>query len=221
MTPPPSQIQVGERIRQLRTGRGLSVRTLAAATGFSPSFISQAEHGQVSPSIASLERIAAALGVTLGRFFTESAPTPAAVVRVTERQEITSSWSRGTIEALGPIGGRRMLEPILITLLPGGRSGNRLHEALGELFAFVCDGEVTLTLPESNYALRQGDAVSIAAGTPHQWENTAPSPAQMHHDTYCCSDPHPLYPGDAGAVEDGQHNSATLLWRSTPSSPGL
>jgi transcriptional regulator with XRE-family HTH domain len=179
MTPSSSQRQVGERIRQLRTGCGLSVRTLAATTGFSPSFISQVEHGQVSPSIASLERIAAALGVTLGGFFTPSAPGPAAVVRATERQEITSSWSRGTIEALGPTGGRRMLEPILITLLPAGRSGNRLHAALGEQFAFVCDGEVTLTLPESTYVLRSGDAVSIVTATPHQWENTTASPARV------------------------------------------
>ena len=101
------------------------------------------------------------------------------MVRATERQEITSSWSRGTIEALGPVGGRRMLEPILITLLPAGRSGNRLHAALGEQFAFVCDGEVTLTLPESTYALQSGDAVSIVTATPHQWENTASSPARV------------------------------------------
>jgi transcriptional regulator with XRE-family HTH domain len=179
MTLPSSQRQVGERIRQLRTGRGLSVRTLAATTGFSPSFISQVEHGQVSPSIASLERIAAALGMTLGGFFTPSAPSPVAVVRATERQEITSSWSRGTIEALGSVGGQRMLEPLLITLLPAGRSGNRLHAALGEQFAFVCDGEVTLTLSENTYVLRSGDAVSIAAATPHQWENPAASPARV------------------------------------------
>ena len=71
-----SQRQLGERIRQLRTGRGLSVRTLAATTGFSPSFISQVEHGQVSPSIASLERIATALGVTLGGLFHAVSPGP-------------------------------------------------------------------------------------------------------------------------------------------------
>ena len=47
----------------------------------------------------------------LGGFFTESTPTPAAVVRATDRQELTSSWSRATIEALGPTDGKRMLEP--------------------------------------------------------------------------------------------------------------
>lgn len=179
MTLPTSENPIGDRVRQLRTGRGLSVRALAAMAGFSPSFISQVEHGQVSPSIASLERIAAVLGITLGGFFTESAPTPAAVVRATDRQELTSSWSRATIEALGPADGKRMLEPIMITLVPGGRSGTSLHPALGEQFAFVCDGDVTLNLPESTYTLRQGDAVSIAAGTPHQWDNTGSSTSRV------------------------------------------
>ena len=170
---------VGDRIRQLRTDRGLSVRTLAAMAGFSPSFISQLEHGQVSPSIASLGRIAEILGLTLGRFFTESAPSPVAVVRATERQEITSSWSHAIIEALGPADGGRTLDPIMIILSPGGRSGTYLHAALGEQFVFVCDGDVTLTLRESTHTLRQGDAVSIAAGIPYHWENTGSGTARV------------------------------------------
>ena len=65
-----SPVNVGERIRQLRLDLGMSVRTLATQTGFSPSLISQVEHSQVMPSIGSLERIALALGVSLGEFFT-------------------------------------------------------------------------------------------------------------------------------------------------------
>lgn len=179
MTPTTNPTQVAERLRQLRTGRGLSVRTLAAKAGFSPSFISQVEHGQVSPSIASLERIAAVLGVTLAGFFTEPAPSPAVVVRATERQELTSAWSRATLEALGPAGGTQALNPIMITLAPGGRSGTRLHAARGEQFAFVYDGAVTLTLPEGTYTLTQGDAVSIAAEVPHQWQNPGADPARV------------------------------------------
>ena len=56
-------------MRRLREQRGLSLRALAAATDFAPSFISQLEHGTVSPSIASMERIVGALGVSLGEFF--------------------------------------------------------------------------------------------------------------------------------------------------------
>ena len=67
----------------------------------------------------------------------------------------------------------------MITLEPGGRSGTRPHVPLGEQFALVCDGVVTLTLPEGAYVLNQGDTVSIAAETSHQWENTGSDPARV------------------------------------------
>ncbi|MFI5185012.1 MAG: helix-turn-helix domain-containing protein, partial [Vicinamibacteria bacterium] len=62
------QEAVGAHIRQLRLSSNISLRTLAARTDFSPSFISQVENGLVSPSINSMQKIAEALGVTLGEF---------------------------------------------------------------------------------------------------------------------------------------------------------
>ena len=97
-----SHVNVGERIRQLRLGLGMSVRTLATKTGFSPSLISQVENGQVTPSIASLERIAMALGVSLGKFFAEPDARAVGLVRASARQKLTSTWSPVSIEALGP-----------------------------------------------------------------------------------------------------------------------
>ena len=64
-----SEQQVGDHLRDVRTRQGFSVRALAARAGCSPSFISQVEHGQASPSISSLERLVQALGMTLGDFF--------------------------------------------------------------------------------------------------------------------------------------------------------
>ncbi len=61
---------IGRYVRQLRARAGLSTRALGSRTGFSASFISQLEHGLVSPSIGSMQKIATALGVTLGEFFT-------------------------------------------------------------------------------------------------------------------------------------------------------
>jgi transcriptional regulator with XRE-family HTH domain len=89
-----SPMNVGECIRQLRLSIGMLARALAAKTGFSPSLISQVEHGQVMPSIGSLEHIAMALGGTLGKFFVEPVAKAAGVVRASARQKLTSTWSR-------------------------------------------------------------------------------------------------------------------------------
>jgi transcriptional regulator with XRE-family HTH domain len=171
--------KVGERIRQLRLGLGMSVRTLATKTGFSPSLISQAENGHVTPSVGSLERIAMALGVSLGTFFSEPEPNPSQPVRAHARQKLISTWSPVSMEALHPMDGAGTLEPILITMAPGGRSGKFPTAPVGEKFALVLQGEVTLTLGDEEYRLGTGDAITFASALPHQMENTSPEPAHV------------------------------------------
>jgi transcriptional regulator with XRE-family HTH domain len=174
-----SAVNVGERIRQLRLGLGLSVRTLASETGFSPSLISQVEHGHVMPSIGSLERIAMALGVSLSTFFAESETNPEGLVRANARQKLTSTWSPVSIEALRPTKEAGMLEPVLIVMAPGGRSGKFPTAHAREKFVLVLDGEVTLTLGDEVHRLRTGDAITFASAIPHQLENTGAEPAHV------------------------------------------
>jgi transcriptional regulator with XRE-family HTH domain len=174
-----SPVNVGERIRQLRLGLGLSLRALAAETGFSPSLISQVEHGHAMPSIGSLERIAMALGVSLSTFFAEADTNAEGLVRANARQKLTSTWSPVSIEALRPIKVPGTLEPVLIVLAPGGRSGKFPTAHAGEKFVLVLDGEVTLTLGDEVYGLRTGDAITFAATMPHQLENTSAEPAHV------------------------------------------
>ena len=61
----------GPRVRRLRTDRGMGLRELASLTGTTPSFISQFERGESGASIATLVRIAEALGINLADLFTQ------------------------------------------------------------------------------------------------------------------------------------------------------
>jgi transcriptional regulator with XRE-family HTH domain len=155
------------------------MRTLATKTGFSPSLISQVEHSQVTPSIGSLERIAVALGVSLGQFFAEPARSTVALVHASARPQLTSTWSPVSIEALGPLDGSGTLEPVMLTMVPGGRSG--LFPALpgGEKFALLVEGEVMLTLGDKVHSLRTGDAITFVPATPHHWENSSAGPSHV------------------------------------------
>ena len=174
---PVSPVNVGARIRQLRLGFGMSMRTLATKTGFSPSFISQVEHSQVTPSIGSLECIAMALGVSLGQFFAEPARSTVALVRASARPQLTSTWSPVSIEALGSLDGSGTLEPVMLTMAPGGRSGLFPAQPRGEQFALLMEGEVMLTLGDKVHILRTGDAITFVPATPHHWENSSAGPA--------------------------------------------
>ncbi len=165
---------IGALVRRLRLKRHIYLRAFAVQTGFSPSFISQLENGQVSPSLGSLQRIADALGVTLGEFFTvvtSDDEGEALIVRPPERRRLDSTWTDAHLEALGPMARDRRLEPVLVVFGPGGKSGKHSHSHAHDDFAFVVKGHVILTLGDEEYDLGPGDAATLPARAPHRWEN--------------------------------------------------
>jgi transcriptional regulator with XRE-family HTH domain len=165
------EIKLGPAIRRLRDAQGLSLRALGEATGFSASFLSQVENGQASPSIASMERIAIALGVTLAEFFMEAQADSSAVTRANARPTLHSQWSRAQIESLGAGANPRGLVSMLVTIQPGGSSGKKPYASAGEEFALVQEGTVELTLDQAEQTLGPGDAVTIRRGALRRWHN--------------------------------------------------
>jgi len=171
--------EVGRRIRQRRLAARLSMRGLAARTDFSPSFISQVEHGQVSPSIGSLQRLAEVLGVTIGQFFEAEAGSFGLVVKKKDRTRLDSGWSQARLEALLRDRPGRRLEAVLITLRRGGRSGKRAHAPAHEELVYVLRGNVRLELRGSVERLGVGDVVSLPAGEPRLFANSGPARAEL------------------------------------------
>jgi transcriptional regulator with XRE-family HTH domain len=175
----PLEQSLGDALRRLRQRESVSVRTLASKCGFSPSFISQVELNHASPSLASLERIAAGLGVTLGEFFHSVDRSGPQVVRSSQRLILESGWSRSQIESLGnPTIGNR-LEALLVTMRPEGTSGSRLHPSNSELFAMVISGAAVIELADGSQVLHRGDVITVPAGTPHRWLNKGMKDVQL------------------------------------------
>lgn len=111
-------------------------------------------HVLVSPSLHSMEKVAGALGTTLGAFFAAVAEGGGGlVVRARERKALDSSWSRAQIEALLPAAAERRQEPMLVTLRPRGRSGKHPVAHPTEEFAFVLEGRLTLRLGPGEHLL--------------------------------------------------------------------
>jgi XRE family transcriptional regulator, fatty acid utilization regulator len=58
------RMQIGRRLRALRTDAGMTQLELQDATGVAASEISKIENGKVDPRVGTLRRIAAGLGVS-------------------------------------------------------------------------------------------------------------------------------------------------------------
>src|SRR5271169_1144986 len=131
---------LGNSLRYLREQQGISLRALAERTDFSASFLSQIENGQCSPSISSMEKIANALGVTLGQFFLSANQHAAQVVRASDRARMALDWSRAEIASLGSLPDGSHFRASMITIKPGGLTGKHATPSIADEFSIVFAG---------------------------------------------------------------------------------
>lgn len=81
------RVEVGLRIRQLRRNKGLSLEELAHLAGVHPNYLSEAECGKKNFSLATIEKIAKALGAAISDLFSGHTATYAPKTRKTSRLE--------------------------------------------------------------------------------------------------------------------------------------
>ena len=162
---------LGGALRFYREQRGLSLRGLAERTDVSPSFLSQIENGQCSPSISSMEKIANALGVSLAQFFLSANKQVVNIVRASEREHLALDWSRADIASLGSLPDGSQFRASMITIRAGGLTGKHPTPSISDEFAIVFEGQAILKLEDEEQTLDRGDSVTIVAGTMRQWRN--------------------------------------------------
>ena len=193
--------QVGQRIREERLKRGLSLRGLARAVGVSASLVSQIETGKSQPSVSTLYAITSALGISVQDVFEAATvadldatlehavgetgpPTtvlqalsalPAGrlgpVVHEDERQVLRLD-SGVTWERLGRLPPHNV-DFLLVTYAPGGSSSSTgtLMRHAGSEYGVLLLGELVLTLAFEEITLRAGDSISFESSTPHRYRN--------------------------------------------------
>ncbi len=163
-------IDVGNRLRELRLERGMSMRALARASGLSTNALSMIERARTSPSVSTLYKIAEALGVPITAFFRMEPPKQTIVFRKgNERSRVT--FPRGIWEGLGGesfIGG---MEPLLLTLEPGANSGQYAMMHSGDEFVLCLGGQLEYEVEKQRFLLEGGDSLLFAARLQHRWRN--------------------------------------------------
>src|SRR4029079_14753212 len=173
-----AEVDVGERLREIRLLRRATLRAIAERAGVSESFLSQVERGRASASIASLRRIAGALGVTVADLFDSSGPPGPKVLRRDERPSLS----------FGVLGTKRLLTPRPLGQLEvfageldvGGSSGTEPYaHGDSEELLIVQSGHVQLELGADVHELESGDSIAYRSSTPHRVTNLGEEPAEV------------------------------------------
>ncbi|WBU55316.1 cupin domain-containing protein [Paracoccus sp. SCSIO 75233] len=176
-SPGVDQASLGTRLQRLRTAKKISLRKLGAATDLSASHLSAIERSISHPSIAVVQRLAAALGTNIVQVLGGEPLDHQLVVRPHERRPLDANLNGVEIQQLFRV--ETVLESLLFMVEPGASSGDSYqHE--GEEFLFMLDGTLELVLDETEqFILEPGDSMTFASHRPHRFANRGDIPASI------------------------------------------
>jgi transcriptional regulator with XRE-family HTH domain len=172
---PAMDVAVGQRIRDLRRTRAMSLEAVAARTELSIGFLSQIERGLSSPSLRVLATLADVLGVGIAGLFgtkEDAAAAPNAVVTRERQRAQLNLWRTGiSKQLLSPAGSEGRLNLFLVHMEPGGSTGDEFYTHDGEEAGLVIEGEMKLTVDAESWTLKHGDSFRFASRRPHRFSN--------------------------------------------------
>jgi transcriptional regulator with XRE-family HTH domain len=174
---PDVNFSLGARLRGLRKERALSQRELADLADLSPNAISLIERDEISPSVATLQRLAAALGVKMSYFFESTVVAHVLHFRPNQRPVIRGAGL--TIEGLGARLADQQMEPFFITLASHADMGAGQVVHTGHEFVCCLAGRVRYEIDGEAYLLDPGDFLLFEANLPHRWGNPGDEDARL------------------------------------------
>ena len=164
--------RVGGRIRDMRRARAFTLVQLAEAAGLSHPFLSQLERGLARPSMASLERIARALGTSQVELLSVDEPRrgrepaiPISLVRA--GSGTTGPYSEGTAQML--VEGARAFHPMEYRGDNPAYGDRFVHDE--DEWIYALEGSVEVDAGDTVLQLAPGDAVYLVGGTPHRFRS--------------------------------------------------
>lgn len=174
---------LGKRLKEFRTRRGLSQTELGKLVGVTPSTISQVESNLIYPSLPALLKMAEVLAIELSSFFRDS-------VDITDRMIFPSGEAmdiklpnlpEANIHAklLTPVDFMPKAEPYLLEIPPNKTLASHFFIHKGEEIGYLLSGTLQLKLEKSVYHVHTGDVIYLTSEIPSQWENPGPDTARL------------------------------------------
>lgn len=180
---PAAKGTLGNRIREVREMRGLSLQDLSSRTGIETGVLERVEKNQVIPPLGELVKLGKALEMQMGYFISPGIETDMTVVRAQSRRPIARFGEKRSeqygyyYESLAPDKANRSLEPFFVTLLPVEIEDISSHD--GQEFIFVLEGEVKAQVGKQVETLQPGDAIYYDSKRPHLIKCLGKKPAKI------------------------------------------
>ena len=168
---------VGRNVRSQRTRLAWTLEDLATRSGVSKGMLSQVEQARTNPSVATICRLATALGVSIASLVEAPEAPSARVVRAKEAVTLWAGEDQGSAaRLLVGSGTSQQVELWDVRMVPGDGYGSDGHPSGTRELLLVIDGELTLELDGVAHQVGAGDAIAFVADRPHAYRNRGGAP---------------------------------------------
>lgn len=171
-------VSIGAKIRELRTTSGLTLQQVADGAGCTAPYISQIEHDKVSPSIASLKKIAQVFGVRIVDFFLDESLDGDLVFAPQDWPVVSMPGWSARIRQMVPSIATKIMQPFMTEIAPGGGC-HESYSHQGEEFGLVLEGELTLHVSGEQHLVLAGHSFYHSSLQPHAWVNNGVKPCRV------------------------------------------
>lgn len=165
-------VKIGEKIKAIRKGKGIKIKQLSARSGLTESTISMIENAKISPSITTVHKISAALGVHPIKFFGIEKHKKVIITRKGKREQIQFGSQYNVLEYIMKYRKSTKNEIFISCLDPAQKSFDHPVTHESHKFGYVLSGTAELELGDEKIMLNEGDSIYFDAVTPHLWKNT-------------------------------------------------
>ena len=184
------KMDIGNRLKKIRTQKGYSQTELAKLIGVTPSSISQFESNQIYPSLPALIKISEILSTDMISFFSKSETAENQVVF--QGSDAVDVYFPGLpknniyTKLLKPVGADNKIEPYLIEIPPNKKIPSHFFINKGLEIGYLLSGELIFKIGNELNEVKTGDFVYLNSEIPSQWENPSSSSAQLLWITIKC-----------------------------------
>ena len=162
----------GERVRELRRGRGLTLEELAERSEVSRAMISKVERGEKNPTLVVAAKVAEGLEITLAERLGTEERRKIIVVHRERRMVMRDPETGFERQLLSPSLGRRAVEFIRNIVPRESTSGEFPPHRRGvEEYVVVEKGRLRAIIGGEEYLLEEGDALYFEADVSHRFDN--------------------------------------------------
>ena len=170
-------INTGQKIRQLRKERRLTLLEFSKLSGVAVATLSRMESNKMAGTVATYVSICKALGITVSEFFA-GLDTNSSDIQIKTYGDVIVNKSQYSILILATQSQGKM-KSTLISINPNSSIPDEKSKAGSEKFIYVMEGNIIAKVGNRDHSLKKGNSLYFKSSLPHAIKNTSKREAKI------------------------------------------